>query len=153
MSRERMRTPALAVAGVVLVLLVGAGLVLLLPGSTTRIESAADGLAVPSSWTLTDERVTPPRRACLGASPCPSLHRTWETGRPLGTAEVEALLADSGWNLTLDGDCTTDPASFGRYEVCAAHGTVGDFVATFSHDASAEDPADAQVQLYLRPAP
>jgi hypothetical protein len=126
-------------------------LVLFLPGDTSQVRGLADRLDVPVDWSLVEERVTPPRRACLDASPCPSLLRTWTVGGNLTADALRQLVAQAGWDLELDGTCAIDAGSVGRHEVCSAVGVVDGFHVTVAHDGSLDRPEEARVRLDVRP--
>ncbi|WP_104523577.1 hypothetical protein [Blastococcus atacamensis] len=151
--RRRRRRRGQLIAGATVAAVAGAVVVLTVPGDDDDIRRAADRLAVPGSWDLEGDRVTPPRLLCLGGNPCPSAQRTWRPGQNLSAAELEALVAPTGWDLAWDGDCTVDASSLGRHEVCAGTGEGDGYAVTLSHSASHEDPSEALVQLELMPLP
>ena len=101
-------------AGVAVAAVVVTGAVVLLPGDTAGIRATADALRPPGGWSLADERVTPPRRLCLGADPCPSLHRTWQVGGNLTERDLQDVVDASGWGLRVDGSCALRPGRPGR---------------------------------------
>jgi len=112
---------------------VGLGLVLaaFVPLGSGGVRDVAGQFQAPADASYV-ERVTPKRLACLGASPCPSLFRSWTFGRRLDPADIEALVAEAGWTLQVEGDCRPRPNSFARVTLCSASGEVDDHAVTVS---------------------
>lgn len=113
---------------------VGLGLVVaaLVPLGSSGVRDVAGQFQAPADASTYDERVTGKRLVCLGASPCPSVFRSWTLGRRLDPAELEALVAEAGWTLQVRGDCRPRPNSFARVSLCSASGEVDDHAVTVS---------------------
>ena len=110
-------------------LLVTAGLA---PLGSSGVRHVAEQFQPPADATTYQTRVTAKRFVCLGASPCPSLFKSWTLERRLDLAELEALVATAGWTLQSDGDCRPRPQSFARVTLCSAVGEVDGYAVTVS---------------------
>lgn len=97
-------------------------------GSTTDIKKVADQFASKPEWVKESETITPPKITCLGDNPCPSLYKTWRTGKNLSKQELQTVIQNSKWNFSVEGDCQPDPNVFGSpVTICSAGGSVDSF--------------------------
>ncbi|GAB2733501.1 hypothetical protein [Nocardioides pakistanensis] len=117
--------PGLVVALIGLFVLLAAALgAVLTAGSPARIIAIADEFTPDPRWARQTGRVTPPRLVCLGASPCPSLFRSWTADASVTEQGLSDLIAHTAWSL---GITCTDT---GTYDICAGTGVVDRFVVT-----------------------
>ncbi|MDT0168894.1 hypothetical protein [Pseudarthrobacter sp. BRE9] len=94
---------------------------------TDRMLSGAGRFAIPAEWKLTRETVRPERFMCISTNPCPSLHRTWDTGKELTDADVAALMSGLGFDMATDHPCKRDARIIGDGSICTSTGTDGEF--------------------------
>ena len=92
-------------------------------GSSKPIEAVADQLKPNSNWQLVDNKIVAPTFTCLEAN-CPSVHRSWKTGKVLAKDEFQRILDNSGWNFDIADDCQASQNSGGINPLCSAEGEV-----------------------------
>lgn len=116
----------LSIIGVILLAVATFVFLLGWQGSTDKIVSVADQFQADPSWTLRSERITPPKLACIGDTPCPSLRRHWQTDRPLSKKKLQSILTESSYNFPIKESCDSTGSKY-DIETCKAIGTVRGF--------------------------
>ena len=117
---------------------------------TDRTLSQAARFAIPAEWKLTRETVRPERFMCISTNPCPSLHRTWDTGKELTEDDVAAVLSGVGFEMKADRPCKRRSNDIGDAPICSSRGNDGEFEYFFT--VFSPDPAEPQiVVLEIRP--
>ncbi|WP_350005479.1 hypothetical protein [Pseudarthrobacter sp. WHRI 8279] len=94
---------------------------------TDRMLSQADRFAIPADWKLTRETVRPERFMCISTNPCPSLHRTWETGKELTADDITAVLSGVDFEMKADRPCKRRSNDIGNAAICSSRGNDGEF--------------------------
>lgn len=133
MAKKRPITPKKLLVRVLIVLGVLVAFILFLflyEGSTKPILSVADKFQPDPSWELVGESVEPPRFVCLNSVRCPSVSRVWNTGELVGKDEFKQILASSGLNFPIDGDCKRKTGVYGSVTLCSASGMVSEMKVT-----------------------
>ncbi|MFD0047023.1 hypothetical protein ACFVGV_17715 [Pseudarthrobacter scleromae] len=97
-----------------------------------RMLSQADRLAIPGDWKLTRETVRPERFMCISTNPCPSLHRTWETGKELTEDDITAVFSGVRFRMKADRPCERRSNVIGKSPICASRGSDGEFEYLFT---------------------
>lgn len=112
------------------------------------VEQAVSQVTVPTTWTETVNSGEPGRILCLGGNACPSARITWQTPEPLSVLDMTLLVADAGWNMTIDGDCQPRPNVTGLGPVCSGSATVGDLDIQI-YQSRANGQPGAEVTLFV----
>lgn len=99
---------------------------------TDRMLSQAGRFTIPDDWNLTRETVRPERFMCISTNPCPSLHRTWETGRELTADDITAVFSGVGFGMKADGPCERSSKVIGNEPICTSRGSDGEFEYLFT---------------------
>lgn len=120
------------------------------PFGSSGVRSVAEQFRTPPDAAPFEERVTPRRLICLGASPCPSLFKSWNLPRRLDRAAFDDLITASGWALQPHGDCQPRPTTFARVAVCGATGEVNGYAVTVHLLGGSRDEATV-LTLDVRP--
>jgi hypothetical protein len=83
--------------------------------------------AIPADWKLTLETVRPERLMCISTNPCPSLHRTWGTGKELTEDDITAVFSEVGFGMKAVGPCKRRSNDIGDTPICISRGTDEEF--------------------------
>lgn len=76
----------------------------------TEMLERVDSLAIPSGWTLTDEKVTGKINFCLEKAGCPSMRRDYEFDRKYEMNELVKVFKNlPDTELEQVGPCSTSP--------------------------------------------
>ena len=110
---------------------------------TANMLSRAGRFAIPAEWKLTRETVRPERFMCISTNPCPSLHRTWDTGKELTDDDVTAVFSEVGFEMKADGPCKRPSNVIGKTPICIFTGTDGEY----DYFLSVTSPAPGEPQL------
>lgn len=94
---------------------------------TDRMLSQAGRFTIPANWKLTRETVRPERFMCISTNPCPSLHRTWETGKELTEDDITAVFSGVDFGMKADEPCKRRSNDIGDTPICISRGTDGEF--------------------------
>jgi hypothetical protein len=97
-----------------------------------RMLSQADRFAIPGDWKQTRETVRPERFMCISTNPCPSLHRTWETGKELTEDDITAVFSGVGFGMKADRPCERRSNSIVKSPICTSRGSDGEFEYLFT---------------------
>ncbi len=117
---------------------------------TDRMLSGAERFAIPADWKLADEIVRPERFMCISTNPCPSLYRSWDSGKELTDDDVSALKSGFEFTMTADRPCTRPSNAIGVSTLCRSRGTDGEF--DYLVTITSPDPGEPQlVTLVIRP--
>lgn len=93
-------------------------------GDATEIVAVANQFKPDPSWKLVSEDITVPQNFCLNSS-CPQVCRSWEINGSYELEDLEKLVTQTGWSLSIEGTCVKNPRSFGApTELCSAKGKV-----------------------------
>jgi len=112
---------------------------------TANMLSRAGRFAIPAEWKLTRETVRPERFMCISTNPCPSLHRTWDTGKELTDDDVTAVFSGVGFEMKADGPCKRPSNVIGKTPSASSRGR------TASTTTSSASPALPQGNLSSSP--
>ena len=89
-----------------------------------RMLPQAGSFAIPADWKLTRETVRPERFMCISTNPCPSLQRTWETGKELTEDDITTVFSGVGFEMKADSPCKRRSNDIGDTPICISRGTV-----------------------------
>lgn len=64
---------------------------------------------------------------CIGTNPCPSLYRSWDTGKELTDDDITAVLSRVGFEMKADRPCKRQSNDIGDTPICISTGTDGEF--------------------------
>lgn len=114
-----------------------------------EIEAVADQFKPDAGWEQITNQVIPSRTICLDEK-CPSVHRSWKTGKIITQDRLKTLLADSGWNFEIQGDCLPSPNISGSGEsVCRAEGSSNEYRVSVTVVGDYNDSSPARVVLFI----
>lgn len=117
---------------------------------TDRMLSQAERFAIPADWKLTDEIVRPERFMCISTNPCPSLYRSWDTGKELTDYDLASVFADVGFEMKADRPCERRSNVIGSSPICTSSGS--DEELQYSFTVWSPHPGGPQaVVLIIRP--
>lgn len=151
-KRRYIKTAIFVALGLIALSIVAFAFILFYKGSAQHIESIANQLEVGRDWQAVSSQTEPPRIACLGDNPCPSVHRAWKTGSSLSRAELSELLQASGWgDFSIDNDCLPKKNVQGFTTVCGASGSRDGFSVKVFIDGSVNTSDAGMVTLSIRP--
>lgn len=143
-------------AGVVagLLLVVGGGYALVEYNfgaqSTDKLVSIANQFQPDESWELVSENLQPPRRACLGGS-CNSLTRRWKVDGLATKEQLQAAINNSGWSMTIEGDCNIASAAAGSgSSVCNSRTDIDGHEVSVGISGASDNLSESYVGLSVR---
>lgn len=120
------------------------------PGDTKEILAVASQFKSDTSWHLKYDQLEPPRKACLGDIACPSISRTWETGKVVNYDELNMILNQSGWkNVQIEKDCLERTKDFNK-PICPASGKVGNYSVQIFISESTSNEHSALLSLFIK---
>jgi hypothetical protein len=146
-----MKKPVIFLSIAFVACIIGIGAYILIPGSTTEIEKAADSFETGENWDLTMRRVEPAYRLCLGGNQCPSVRKDWQTDQKVTLTDFQSMISESGWNLMPKGSCEPKQNVAGEGPVCSASGRVNDFNVQIYLSKDKSSPI-SKLQLFVDPA-
>lgn len=114
----------IGVASLLLIVVAITAFLFLYEGSTEPILSVADRFKPGESWTLAEDRVEPPRFACLDGVSCPSVHRTWDTDKVVTRDELQNQISISDLPLSVSDSCERPSNASGSVTSCRVSGSV-----------------------------
>jgi hypothetical protein len=119
---------------------------------TADMLSRAGQFAIPADWKLADEIVRPEQFMCISTNPCPSLYRSWDTGKELTDNDIAGVESGLRFEMKADRPCKRRSNDIGDATICSSTGTDGEF--DYLLTVTSRDPGEPQlVTLLIRPQP
>lgn len=118
---------------------------------TADVVSRAERFSIPADWKPEDNVVRKEMFLCISTNPCPSIARSWHTGKKVTIDGLKAVSSSAGFAMTTEGTCARRPNVGGTTTVCSSSGTDGEYDYTLSVSSPDKNDETNFVVLLVQP--